>query len=81
MRAVLLPVGDCAESLRALPDASVDCCVCDPPYGLSKEPDASEVLRHWLSGDDYKHSGNGFMGKEWDSFVPARRPGARSTAS
>jgi hypothetical protein len=27
-------------------------------------------LRHWLAGDDYTHTGGGFMGKSWDSFVP-----------
>lgn len=27
--------GDCLERLRELPDASVDACVTDPPYGLS----------------------------------------------
>jgi DNA modification methylase len=62
--------GDCVESLRGLPDACIDAVVTDPPYGLSKEPDMLEVLRHWLAGDDYQHSGGGFMGKTWDSFVP-----------
>lgn len=62
---------DCrlAMSMLLAPD-SVDSIVCDPPYGLSKEPDAAEVLRHWLNGDDYTHDGNGFMGRSWDSFVP-----------
>lgn len=27
-------LGDCLERLRTLPDACVDCCVTDPPYGL-----------------------------------------------
>jgi len=49
---------------------SVDSMVTDPPYGLSKQPDAAEVLRHWLAGDDYTATGGGFMGKSWDSFVP-----------
>lgn len=62
--------GDCIEVMRTLPDNSVDSIVCDPPYGLSKEPDMPEVLRHWLAGDDYKHTGGGFMGRSWDSFVP-----------
>jgi DNA modification methylase len=62
--------GDCREVLASLPDCSVDSVVTDPPYGLSKEPDAAEVLRHWLAGDDYTHTGGGFMGKSWDSFVP-----------
>ena len=38
--------GDCVESLRGLPDACIDAVVTDPPYGLSKEPDMLEVLRH-----------------------------------
>jgi site-specific DNA-methyltransferase (adenine-specific) len=63
-------VGDCLETLRTLPDNSVDSIVTDPPYGLSKEPDMAEVLKHWLAGDDYQHKGGGFMGKSWDSFVP-----------
>ena len=33
MRARIL-VGDCRESMRTLPDASVDAVVCDPPYEL-----------------------------------------------
>jgi len=63
-------LGDCLDELKELPDNSVDAIVSDPPYGLSKEPDMAEVLRHWLAGDDYKHKGKGFMGKTWDSFVP-----------
>jgi DNA modification methylase len=65
-----LHLGDCAEVLRGLANDSVDAIVCDPPYGLSKEPDPVEVLTHWLAGDDYEHRGGGFMGKSWDSFVP-----------
>lgn len=63
-------LGDSLELLKSFPDASVDSCVCDPPYGLSREPDIAEVLSHWLAGDDYVHRGGGFMGKSWDSFVP-----------
>jgi DNA modification methylase len=62
--------GDCLEVMKGLKDNCIDAVVTDPPYGLSKEPDMAEVLRHWLNGDDYKHNGSGFMGKSWDSFVP-----------
>lgn len=62
--------GDSLDVLRSLPAESVHAVVTDPPYGLSKEPDMTEVLTHWLAGDDYKHRGGGFMGKTWDSFVP-----------
>ena len=62
---------ECRSGMAELiADNSIDAIVTDPPYGLSKEPDAAEVLRHWLNGDDYNHTGSGFMGKKWDSFVP-----------
>lgn len=66
-----LLLGDCLERLKDLPDNSIDSIVTDPPYGLSKQPDMVEVLTHWLSGEEYKHNSKGFMGKEWDSFVPS----------
>lgn len=62
---------ECLIGMRmTLADNSIDAVVTDPPYGLSKQPDMNEVLRHWLNGDDYVHTGGGFMGKTWDSFVP-----------
>lgn len=62
---------ECLIGMRMmLADNSIDAVVTDPPYGLSKQPDMNEVLRHWLNGDDYIHTGGGFMGKTWDSFVP-----------
>jgi DNA modification methylase len=53
-----------------MPDASIGSVVTDPPYGLSRDPDIEEVLRHWEAGTPYNHGGAGFMGKAWDSFVP-----------
>jgi site-specific DNA-methyltransferase (adenine-specific) len=53
-----------------LPADSVDSIVTDPPYGLSKEPNAAEVLYKWIKGEPYDHGHGGFMGKSWDSFVP-----------
>lgn len=62
---------DCLLGMRTcLADNSIDAVVTDPPYGLSKEPDMMEVMKHWMKGDDYVHTGGGFMGKSWDSFVP-----------
>jgi DNA modification methylase len=63
-------LGDCRAGMRLMPENSVDSIVTDPPYGLSKQPNMREVLKHWLNGDDYKATGSGFMGKSWDSFVP-----------
>jgi DNA modification methylase len=62
--------GDCLETLRGMADNSVDSCVTDPPYGLGKPPDMHEVLTAWLAGEPWKAKGRGFMGKEWDAFVP-----------
>lgn len=64
-------VGDCLDTLRSMPDASIDAVVTDPPYGLGREPDSREVLRAWLDGDEFKPGGRGFMGKAWDAFVPS----------
>jgi hypothetical protein len=60
-----------------LPDCSVDAVVTDPPYGLA-ELSAAVVLKAiaaWMAGDrTHVPDGRGFMGREWDRFVPP--PGA-----
>jgi DNA modification methylase len=66
-------LGDSLEVLRKLPDASVHAVVTDPPYGLTNTDPSHVVtaLTRWVGGErDYIPSGRGFMGKEWDSFVP-----------
>lgn len=70
MSEVDLACCDNLEAMAELEDNSIETCVVDPPYGLSKPPNIKEVLQHWLAGDDYNHRGSGFMGKSWDSFVP-----------
>lgn len=62
--------GDNRRTLQAIADSSIDAIVTDPPYGLGAEPDMTEVLEHWLRGDDWSAIGGGFMGRTWDSFVP-----------
>ena len=62
--------GDSADVLADLPEASIDAVVTDPPYGLSAAPDMAEVLQAWITGADYTHGSKGFMGKDWDNFVP-----------
>jgi len=65
--------GDCAEVLKSLPDNSVDSIVTDPPYGLSNTSSdlVSRALVRWVSGErDFIPDGKGFMGKDWDAFVP-----------
>jgi site-specific DNA-methyltransferase (adenine-specific) len=44
--------------------------VTDPPYGLGKEPNAEEMLQAWITSGYLEVKGSGFMGKEWDAFVP-----------
>ena len=64
---------DCLSALREMPDASVDAIVTDPPYGLSNTTPAqvAETITQWVTGDrEYLPSARGFMGHEWDGFVP-----------
>ena len=63
-------VGDNFENLKKIADNSVDSVVTDAPYGLGKEPDAAKVLADWVTNGYHEMSGKGFMGKEWDAFVP-----------
>lgn len=62
--------GRCEEALRDIQDSSIECIVTDPPYGLSESPDPLEVMKAWVSGEDYHHRKPGFMNAEWDAFVP-----------
>ena len=63
---------DSLEYLRTLPENSLHACITDPPYGLGVPPDPMEVLAHWAQFGDWKPKTKrgGFMGKEWDKFVP-----------
>lgn len=63
--------GNNIEILKKYPDNYFDSIVTDVPYGLSAEPDAVEMLKAWIEHGYYEHeSKSGFMGKEWDAFVP-----------
>src|SRR6056297_4253760 len=66
----IIYTGDNLEILKTLPDNSVDSVVTDPPYGLGKEPNVVEVMKDWVEKGYHDIKGKGFMGKEWDSFVP-----------
>lgn len=58
-------LGACEEMLKALPDASIDAIITDPPYGLgTREPTAADIARY-LSGDALDTGGD-FMGKLWE---------------
>jgi len=62
--------GDSYEEIKKFPDNYFDSVITDPPYGLGKEPNAEEVLKAWTSVGYLEVKGSGFMGKEWDAFVP-----------
>lgn len=63
-------VGNNIDILKTFPDNSIDSIVTDPPYGLGKEPEANALLKDWLEFGYHEVKGKGFMGKEWDAFVP-----------
>lgn len=58
------------ETLKRMPDNSLDAVVTDAPYGLGKEPDPTTLIKAWIDIGYLKIEGKGFMGKEWDAFVP-----------
>lgn len=62
--------GDNIEVLKNYPDNYFDSVVTDPPYGLGKEPDTVELMKDWIEHGYHEIKGSGFMGKEWDAFVP-----------
>jgi site-specific DNA-methyltransferase (adenine-specific) len=63
-------VGNNIDILKTFLDNSIDSIVTDPPYGLGKEPDAVTLLQDWITTGYHEVKGKGFMGKEWDAFVP-----------
>jgi site-specific DNA-methyltransferase (adenine-specific) len=70
---VTLHLGDSLDILPTLADNSVDAVVCDPPYGLSELAAATvlSAIAAWMAGDrTHVPDGRGFMGREWDRFVP-----------
>lgn len=62
--------GNNIDVLKKYPDNHFDAVVTDPPYGLGKEPNASELMKDWIEHGYHEVGGSGFMGKEWDAFVP-----------
>ena len=62
--------GNNIDILKTYPDNYFDAVVTDPPYGLGKEPNAAELMKDWIEFGYHEIKGTGFMGKEWDAFVP-----------
>lgn len=69
---VLLHCADALALLQSLPTNSIDALVTDPPYGLSdhRQDLLHECLQAWLAGEAYTPKGRGFMGRQWDAWVP-----------
>lgn len=62
--------GNNIDLLKSFPDNYFDSVVTDPPYGLGQEPDAAKLMKDWVEQGYHEIEGKGFMGKEWDAFVP-----------
>jgi hypothetical protein len=74
--AVIVHHGDSRDVLKTIADASIDSCVCDPPYAL-----VSIVKRFGKQGSApakgnaaYMRASAGFMGKTWDTGETAFDP-------
>lgn len=68
---------DSREALRDLADASVDSCVCDPPYALVsivKRFGGANAAPAKDRDGLYKRASAGFMGKQWDTGDTAFDP-------
>lgn len=70
MSEITIKLGDNLEILKTYPDNHFDSVVTDAPYGLGKEPDALKLLQDWIDHGYHEIKGKGFMGKNWDAFVP-----------
>lgn len=62
--------GDNLHLMRQFPNNHFDSVVTDAPYGLGKEPDPAQMLAAWLATGYLEVKGRGFMGHQWDAFVP-----------
>ncbi len=68
-----LYLGDCLNVLAGMEAESFDAVVTDAPYGLAELPLGTvlKALAAWMGGDRaHVPDGRGFMGSEWDRFVP-----------
>lgn len=67
---IALHHGDCIEVMAGMAEASVDACVCDPPYHLqSIHKRFAKVGRDdktWSSSGPHQRTARGFMNQQWD---------------
>lgn len=68
---ITLHSGDCRDVVKALPDASIDAIVCDPPYALEsiRKRFGNAKAAPAKSGKTgaFTRASRGFMGQEWDT--------------
>ncbi len=69
MQYTLYP-GDIVEFLRSIPDNTYTASYGDAPYMLTDNVDVPAMLSAWMAGDDYQANGKGFMGMDWDNYIP-----------
>lgn len=55
--------GDCIEVMKTFADNSVDCIICDPPYGVSLDDVANETIKVFRNSTK-----NTIITSEWDRF-------------
>lgn len=70
MSEISIRIGDNIDILKEYPNNHFDSIVTNAPYGLGKEPDAAKLIQDWIDHGYHAIKGSGFMGKEWDAFVP-----------
>lgn len=68
----IIYTGRAEDILPTLAGNSFDGVLCDPSYGLNTVNTDRVIacLTRWLAGEPYHPGGGGFMGKEWDAWVP-----------
>jgi site-specific DNA-methyltransferase (adenine-specific) len=63
--AVIVHHGDSRDVLKTIADASIDSCVCDPPYALVSIGKQGSAPAKGNAA--YMRASAGFMGKTWDT--------------
>jgi site-specific DNA-methyltransferase (adenine-specific) len=76
---IALHADDCRTALKAIPDASIDAVVTDPPYALvsivKRFGSANAAPAKYGTDGAYARASAGFMGQKWDTGDTAFDPG------
>jgi site-specific DNA-methyltransferase (adenine-specific) len=78
MTSVTVHHGDSRDVLKTLADASIDSCVCDPPYAListlKRFGNSPRTEASMPTAGPYMRASRGFMGQKWDTGETAFDP-------